>query len=342
MRSDEQHVVGGPYAGPRDWRSQTSVCIRGRIRILGVRSHVRRSECWREKGIQNDQRAGRAVAGSGRAHADERVAVCTRCGAGRAEQPRGGDQDRGGNAPHRHAARRRAARNGTHRRHRPVDLRARLRSSQPDPALHSRRPGYVAMPTSWYYQRGWEEYFTVVQWDQRGAGKTHLANDPKVVAPTMTPQRMVADIEEMIGWLRKEFDKKKIFVLGHSWGSYLGLAIAQRHPEWLHAYVGMGQMTDSCPKASVAVGASRWIERASRQRTSHTRTAIDRAICGGQQTAPVERRRGAAQMGRDLRWCGQWPETLRPYRLHGLVAGVQRRGCRDRSGWRATSRRSVC
>jgi pimeloyl-ACP methyl ester carboxylesterase len=106
-------------------------------------------------------------------------------------------------------------------------------------------PGFPAMPTSWFYQRGWEEYFTVVQWDQRGAGKTYLANDPKVVGPTLTPQRMIADAEEMIGWLRREFDKKKIFVLGHSWGSYLGLEIARRHPQWLHAYIGMGQITDS-------------------------------------------------------------------------------------------------
>jgi pimeloyl-ACP methyl ester carboxylesterase len=106
-------------------------------------------------------------------------------------------------------------------------------------------PGFPAMPTSWYYQRGWEEYFTVVQWDQRGAGKTYLANDPEVVGPTMTPERMIADAEEMIGWLRREFDKRKIFVLGHSWGSYLGLEIARRHPQWLHAYIGMGQITDS-------------------------------------------------------------------------------------------------
>jgi proline iminopeptidase len=78
-------------------------------------------------------------------------------------------------------------------------------------------PGYVSMATSWYFQRGWEEYFTVVQWDQRGAGKTHLANDPGAIAPTMTFERMVVDTEEMIGWLRKEFGKNKIFVLGHSW-----------------------------------------------------------------------------------------------------------------------------
>lgn len=106
-------------------------------------------------------------------------------------------------------------------------------------------PGWVAMPTSWYFQRGWEEYFTVVQWDQRGAGKTYVANDPATVAPTMTRERMVADAEEMVAWLRTEFGKEKIFVLGHSWGSYLGLELAQRRPEWLHAYVGIGQVTNA-------------------------------------------------------------------------------------------------
>ncbi len=106
-------------------------------------------------------------------------------------------------------------------------------------------PGWVAMPTSWYFQRGWEEYFTVVQWDQRGAGKTYASNDPALVAPTMTRERMVADAEEMVAWLRREFGKDRIFVLGHSWGSYLGLELAQRRPEWLHAYIGMGQITNA-------------------------------------------------------------------------------------------------
>jgi pimeloyl-ACP methyl ester carboxylesterase len=106
-------------------------------------------------------------------------------------------------------------------------------------------PGYVAMPTSWYFQRGWEEYFTVVQWDQRGAGKTYAANDPAQVAPTMTRARMLADAEEMVAFLRKEFGKDRIFVLGHSWGSSLGIQLAQRHPDWLHAYIGIGQITDA-------------------------------------------------------------------------------------------------
>jgi len=106
-------------------------------------------------------------------------------------------------------------------------------------------PGWVAMPTSWYFQRGWEEYFTVVQWDQRGAGKTYAANDPAVVAPTMTRERMIADSEEMVAWLRSEFGKERIFVLGQSWGSYLGLELAQRRPGWLHAYIGIGQISNA-------------------------------------------------------------------------------------------------
>ncbi len=47
-------------------------------------------------------------------------------------------------------------------------------------------PGYVSMPMSWWFTRGWEEYFTVKQWDQRGAGKTYLLNDPNRKAPTLT------------------------------------------------------------------------------------------------------------------------------------------------------------
>src|SRR5690606_20567716 len=86
-------------------------------------------------------------------------------------------------------------------------------------------PGWVSMPIGWYFQRGWEEYFTVVQWDQRGAGKAYTENDPEAVAPTMTLERMAADTEQMAAWLRQEFGKERIFVLGHSWGSYLGLEL---------------------------------------------------------------------------------------------------------------------
>ena len=52
-------------------------------------------------------------------------------------------------------------------------------------------PGYVDMPMSWWFGRGWEEYFTVVYWDQRAAGKTYLLSDPEAIRPTLTVDRIV-------------------------------------------------------------------------------------------------------------------------------------------------------
>lgn len=106
-------------------------------------------------------------------------------------------------------------------------------------------PGYPEMPLSWAYAHPWEEYFTVVEWDQRGTGKTYLINDPKAVAPTMTAERIVEDAAELTDWLRGHMGKQKIFVWGHSWGSYVGLELARRHPEWLYAYIATGQITDA-------------------------------------------------------------------------------------------------
>jgi pimeloyl-ACP methyl ester carboxylesterase len=97
---------------------------------------------------------------------------------------------------------------------------------------------------SWWFNRGAEEYFTIVQWDQRAAGKTYLLTDPAKIAATLTRDRMIADAQEMAAWARKEFGKNKIFVLGHSWGSFLGLELAKRHPEWLYAYIGVEQLID--------------------------------------------------------------------------------------------------
>jgi pimeloyl-ACP methyl ester carboxylesterase len=106
-------------------------------------------------------------------------------------------------------------------------------------------PGSPTMPESWTFQSPWEDFFTVVQWDQRGAGKTFASNDPAAMASTMTATQMIADTEYVIAHLLERLEKKKLFALGHSWGSYLGLEVARRHPEWLHAYVGTGQMIDT-------------------------------------------------------------------------------------------------
>jgi pimeloyl-ACP methyl ester carboxylesterase len=106
-------------------------------------------------------------------------------------------------------------------------------------------PGSPTMPEAWTFQSPWEDYFTVVQWDQRGAGKTYASNDPALIAPTMTGAQMIADTEYVVRYLLEHLGKKKLFALGHSWGSYLGLELVRRHPELLHAYIGTGQMINS-------------------------------------------------------------------------------------------------
>jgi pimeloyl-ACP methyl ester carboxylesterase len=105
-------------------------------------------------------------------------------------------------------------------------------------------PGSPTMPEAYTFQSPWEDYFTVVQWDQRGTGKTYASNDPKALASTINVEQMTSDAEEVVRYLQKRYDKKKIFLLGHSWGSVLGVALAQRHPEWFYAYLGVGQMVN--------------------------------------------------------------------------------------------------
>lgn len=106
-------------------------------------------------------------------------------------------------------------------------------------------PGSPFMPTSWTVQSGWEDYFTVVQWDERGAGKTYVSNDPEALAPTMTIEQLTEDAADVVRYLRDRFGERKIFLLGHSFGSILGLELVQRHPEWFYAYIGVGQVVNT-------------------------------------------------------------------------------------------------
>ncbi len=105
-------------------------------------------------------------------------------------------------------------------------------------------PGAVELPHAWAFQRPWEDFFTVVQWDQRGAGRSYPLNDPKALAPTLTIDRYRDDTIELIELLRRKYGKRRVFLLGHSWGSVVGLATAIKRPDLLYAYIGMGQYID--------------------------------------------------------------------------------------------------
>ena len=82
------------------------------------------------------------------------------------------------------------------------------------------------------------DYFTVVEWDQRGAGRS--IGDESLI-PTMTYERMVADTVELIEHLQQRLGIEQVILVGHSWGSMLGIGVIQERPDLITAYVGVGQ-----------------------------------------------------------------------------------------------------
>jgi pimeloyl-ACP methyl ester carboxylesterase len=87
-----------------------------------------------------------------------------------------------------------------------------------------------------------EKEFIVVQWDRRGAGKSYNKNiDPL----TITDDQYYEDALSLISLLKTRFNNNKIFLAGHSWGTYLGSILADKNPELFYAYISIGQIVNS-------------------------------------------------------------------------------------------------
>lgn len=102
-------------------------------------------------------------------------------------------------------------------------------------------PASPLAPVSWIFQRPLEEYFTVVQYDQRASGKTYRLNDTTGLGPTLTIQNYVNDAVELAQYLSKKYNHKKVILAGHSWGTIIGMRAALQRPDLFYAYVGIGQ-----------------------------------------------------------------------------------------------------
>jgi pimeloyl-ACP methyl ester carboxylesterase len=107
-------------------------------------------------------------------------------------------------------------------------------------------PGEAQWPMAGRYQP-WEKAFTIVQWDQRGAGHTYGRYNSQT--PDVTLDRIARDGIELTDYLRRTLGKRKIVVLGHSWGSIVAVRMVQLKPVLFAAYVGTGQVASW--KASV-------------------------------------------------------------------------------------------
>jgi pimeloyl-ACP methyl ester carboxylesterase len=104
--------------------------------------------------------------------------------------------------------------------------------------LHGGMPDYFLTQK---YPTGLEDIFTVVWWEQRGSGLSYSADIP---LETMTLEQMISDTKEITNYLCKRFGQEKIYLMGHSGGTFIGIQVASRVPELYYAYIGVAQISD--------------------------------------------------------------------------------------------------
>ncbi|QOX64311.1 alpha/beta hydrolase [Anoxybacterium hadale] len=110
----------------------------------------------------------------------------------------------------------------------------------PEVAMHQFMPGERL-----------EERFTVCYWEQRGAGLSYGA---RLEADKMTLELMVSDTIELTEHLMERFNQKQIYIMGHSWGTFLGTKVISAKPEYYKAYFGIGQVSDQLESERAAYG----------------------------------------------------------------------------------------
>jgi pimeloyl-ACP methyl ester carboxylesterase len=130
-------------------------------------------------------------------------------------------------------------------------------------------PGNALSPFADAMFAGWEKDLTLVQWDQRGAGRTYTKNGA-AIEPTMTLERMTQDGIEIAEFLKKHLHKDKIVLEGGSWGSVLGIRMAHARPDLFSAYFGTAQVVNW--HANLAAGYARVLELA---RAAKDQPAVD-------------------------------------------------------------------
>jgi proline iminopeptidase len=147
---------------------------------------------------------------------------------------------------------------------------------------------------------GWERHFTVVHWDQRGAGLTY-SRAPKGQGE-ISLERIVEDGLEVVAHALKRAGKAKAILLGGSWGSMVAVAMARRRPELFHALVGTGQVVDAVRNETVGYEALLARVRAAGDARSEAalvelgpppwtlqQTMVERRILIGRYPVPSER-----------------------------------------------------
>jgi pimeloyl-ACP methyl ester carboxylesterase len=146
-----------------------------------------------------------------------------------------------------------------------VMIRGRDAANPPLIFLHG-GPGWSE---TWLFRRfnaPLEDSFPAVYWDQRGAGRSY---DRTLSRSSMTVEQLISDLDELVDQVCERLGKPRVAILGHSWGSALGVLYAARFPKKVAAYIGSGQIGD-WPAAEAA---SYELALAEAERLGHRRAA---------------------------------------------------------------------
>lgn len=110
-------------------------------------------------------------------------------------------------------------------------------------------PGDAALPLVLKFNKELEKHFTVVVWEQRGTGKSYY---PFTENQNVTIDTFIEDLHQLTMFILRRYNQKKIFLVGHSWGSVLGLRFIQKYPEYVHTYIGCGQVVNMKKSSRIA------------------------------------------------------------------------------------------
>lgn len=99
-------------------------------------------------------------------------------------------------------------------------------------------PGSPEVAFMKHFNTDIEKDFVMVYWEQRGAGKSFSKGIP---VESMNMEQFISDTRELSVYLSQRFGQDKIYIMGHSWGSLLGIKTAFRHPDLFRAFFGVGQ-----------------------------------------------------------------------------------------------------
>lgn len=110
-------------------------------------------------------------------------------------------------------------------------------------------PGDAALPLVLKYNKALEMDFTVVVWEQRGAGKSYYKFTE---ADDLTIDTFVQDTFVLVTHLLEKFSEEKLYLIGHSWGSVIGLKFIQQYPQLVHTYIGCGQVVNMQKSSQMA------------------------------------------------------------------------------------------